>query len=345
MMKFWTVLAAFVLFAFCAGAEVSFVAQVPARAEAENAAAAKEAAMAEANRKAFLEVAGRLTTPENVLVLNKLTDEQLLHFIQEVSVVDEKSGGKAYHADLNIKINGGLLKQYMQENGMLEIVSVPMRVLIVPVYSDMEFSGRALWEDGNVWRSAWLEKGLIKSGALDFKVVADTAANRDLLTPYAALNMDKKTYALLSAGNGTNNIFTAHAVRAGRNNMVVIVTSYPDLVEKRFTITDENGETVDKAIAQTVAYITDVMQNKNLVENSAQGKLTAYFYYFRLKEWLDAEKKLKSIPQIKKVETNAAGGGQVELVLEYAGSQSALLAALENAGMGLQSENGKYILK
>ena len=101
-------------------AEVSFEAGVSVEKEAENSAVAKDEAMKDAYRQAFLNVAERLTTKENVEKLNELKDEQLIHFIQETDVVAEKSSGNSYRADLNIKINGELLKAYMLENEMID---------------------------------------------------------------------------------------------------------------------------------------------------------------------------------------------------------------------------------
>lgn len=345
IMKFLSLLCTLLLMSAVAAAEVSFDAKVKAEAEAENAALAKEAAMTKANREAFLQVAERLTAKANVEELNKLTDEQLLHFIQEVSVMSEVSSPKAYKADLSIRVNGALLKQYMQENDMLEVLSAPQKILIVPIFSDMEYPGKVLWEDGNVWREAWLKKGLIKSGQFDFEVLADTAPNKKALpqAPETVLSVDD--YKQLSAINGIKNIYTVHAVRAGRNNLVLIVREYPSEVEKRFMVTDDEGETLDKGIAESVNYVTMQMQQQQVAESYKQGQISATFYYVRLKNWLDMEEKLKSVPQIKSVTTDAIVNGQVKLTLEFSGSESALLNSLENAGIYLQSDNGNYILK
>ena len=344
-MKFFTLMFTLLLMCSPVKAEISFDAKIKAEAEAENAALAKEAAMTKANREAFLQVAERLTAKANVEELGKLTDEQLLHFIQEVSVMSEVSSPKAYKADLSIRINGALLKQYMQENDMLEVVSAPQKILIVPIFSDMEYQDKVLWEDGNVWRTTWLEKGLIKSGQFDFEVLADTVPNKKALprAPEMVLSIDD--YNNLAKINGIKNIYTVQAVRAGRNNLVLIVREYPSEVEKRLMITDTDGKTLDKAIAESVNVITMQMQQQQVAESYKQGQLAATFYYERLKNWLDMEKRLKAVPQIKTVKTDAIVNGQVKLKLEFSGSEPALLNSLENAGIYLQSNNGNYILK
>lgn len=344
-MKFWCVLSLLLFLPITASADVSFEAGVNVATEAGNASLAKEEAMKKANREAFLKVAARLTTNANVDKLNELTDEQLLHFIREVSVVAERSSSKTYQADLNIKINESLLKQYMQENEMLEIVSSPAKVLIIPLFSDTIRSGKLVWENNNTWRHTWFDKGLIKSGAYDFIVIADSATNRRLLSPEKAESMTPELYEKLVLENGIKDIFSVDAVRAGRNTLVVIIREIPAGKEKRIVVVSENGEVFDKAIAETVSYISTVMQGRMVAESHHQGTLAAVFLFNRLTEWLDMEKRLNRVPQVKAVRVESMGSGLVKINLEFSGSESRLKSSLANSGIYLQIENGSYILR
>lgn len=331
--------------ALAAAAAVSFEADVNAGAEAENAAKARIEAMTKANRDAFLDVAGRLTTLQNVEKLNQLTDDQLLHFIQEVSVISENQTSTSYNASLKIKINGPLLTQYMQENDMLKIVSAPSRVLIVPTYGDTEFYDRVLWEDGNIWRAAWLDKGLIKSGALDFTVIADTPENRILLpSAEKALSLDLESYGKISHANSVRDVYIVNAVRAGRNNLAVIIRSYPEGAEMRFMVNDPEGNTLDKAIAETVGHIVSGMQDKTVAESGQEGEITAIYNYRRLKEWVRTEKLLKKIPQVEEIRTEAAARGSIRLKIFYAGSYERFLTAAREQGLSLNPDGETYVL-
>ena len=341
-MKFWTIAFLVLLLPLAVYADVSFEAGVHVETEAENASAAKDAAMKKAHREAFLKVAARLTTIDNVTALDQLTDEQLLHFIQEVSVVAERSGVKTYQADLNVKINENLLKQYMQENNMIEVVSAPAQVLIVPIFSDTLYPDKVVWEDGNVWRQAWLDKGLIKAGTYDFMVVADNEVNRKLLS---AEPIDTKTYHQLAAANRIKNIFSVDAVRAGGHTLVVIIKELSTGTEKRIMVTSDDGEPFDKAIAESVGYISSVMQGRTVSESMHQGKQVFVYYFDRLTEWLDMEKRLNNVPQIKNVRMLAMGGNQVKIEIEFSGSANRLKSSLRNAGIYLQIVDGNYILR
>lgn len=324
-------------------AEVSYDAQVKVQVEDENAAVAKDKALKKAVREAFLQVASRMTAAPNVQKLDALTDDQLQHFVREVSVVSEKNGVKSYQADLQVKINGNLLKMYMQENEMLQMVNVASKVLIIPVFSDTLYAEKVLWEDGNVWRQVWLSKGLIKSGSFDFAVIADNSLNRMALTVDDAVTLNRKTYDKLVGNNGIKDIYVVDAVRAEDGTLLVLIKTMNG-AEKRLVITGDSGDLFEKAIAETVAYITSAMYNHQAEESRHQGELTAAFKYSRLKDWLDIEKRLKSVAQIQKVETVAVGNGQIQLKISYSGSEQRLIRTLYNAKIFMQNYNGQYIL-
>ncbi len=344
MKKVLLLLVLLLVLTFNAMAEVSFEAGVSVEKEAENSALAKEEALKEAYRNAFLNVAERLTTKENVEKLNELKDEQLIHFVQETDVVAEKSTGNIYRADLNIKINGELLKAYMLENEMIEVVAAPADILIIPTYADTQYNGSVLFEDGNVWRQILLSKGHIKAGSLNFEVIADNFSNKAFLTADNVLNMSEDTYEKIKFINNAQNIFTVHAVRAGQNSVVLLIKPFDDS-EKRILVTDNENDPFEKAIQEMIDYIYNLMQQKNVDESGYQSKIYAVFEYEKLKDWLELQKKLNTIPQIKNIEAGAMESGKVSFAIDFSGTHETLINSLESEGFSLTFENGKYIIK
>lgn len=340
-MKFFYVFILTMLFSFSATAGVSFDAGVSVNEEGKTSVEAKNTAMNKAHREAFLKVGARLTSAENVKILNELTDEQILHFIREVEIVAEKSTSVSYMADLNIKINESLLRQYMAENNLIEGQDLPTKVLIIPVFSDTDYKDNVLFEDGNVWRNAWLEKGQIKSGAFDFEVLKDTPENKEKITSEKAGRFDKKLYEDLRVINGVENMFILNAIRAGENTLVLTIKSYPKQNQKSLIVNGENS--FDKAIEQSVSYITAFMQNKINTQVSAQGKLEI-IADFSLKDWLDAEKRLNKVLSIKKVEIKSFAVQRIVFSIEYSGDFNNLITALAQNGLYLQNIDGYNVL-
>lgn len=324
-------------------AEVSFEAGVSVEKEAENAAIAKDEAMKDAYRQALIKVSERLTTKENVDKINGLTDAQLIHFIKETVVIDEKSTKNSYIADLNIKINGDLLKQYMLENDMISVVTTPSEVLIIPLYSDTEYSGTVLFEDGNVWRTALLQKGEIKAGNTRIDVIDDDPSVREILTANMLLNMSSETYEKIHFITQAKQIYTVHAVKAGQNTLILVIKKYNGN-EKRILVTNENGDIFEEAIEKMVAYIALVEEEKDIIQSSYQSKINVVFEYKQLKQWLFLQKQLNLVSVIKNIETGAMENGRVLFLMEFSGTLENLTTVLNEQNLKLEFKDGIYLI-
>lgn len=112
----------FTVFSARAG-QPSYSADVTVDVTADNASAARELAMRRANRQAVSAIAANFTTREGVTVLNKLTDDQLLNFIRETTVLEEKTSNVRYLAKLRITANDKILRQYLQEKNVPLVVA------------------------------------------------------------------------------------------------------------------------------------------------------------------------------------------------------------------------------
>lgn len=322
-------------------AEVSFETGVSVEKEAEDASIAKDEAMKEAYRQALLKVSERLTTKENVDKINLLTDEQLVNFIKETDVIAEKNTKNGYAADLNIKINGELLKQYMIENEMMRVVTSRSEVLVIPLFSDTEYSGTVLFEDGNVWRSTLLQKGKIKAGNVQIDIIEDNSSVQNLLTADIALHMTDDIYEKLRFITQAKHIYTVHAVKAGQNTMVLVIKNDKGN-QKRILVTAENEDLFEKAVREMASYISVSEEEKDVVQSAYQSKISVIFEYKGLKQWLSLQQKLNQISIIKKIETGAMENNRVLFEAEFSGTIENLTDVLTENALNLVFENGTY---
>lgn len=345
MQKTGLILLAAMLTVFPAAAEISFIADVIAQAEADNAAAARDTALKQAQKEALLQVAARLTSDRYVEELAKLTDDQAGHFIKSVSVVSERGTVTTYHADLSVEINGPLLKQYMQENDMLDMPPEPAEILVIPVYSPSGYADKMLWEKANIWRQEWLGKGEIKSGVYTIKVIPDIKDYTQILDTSSLGQIDAGLYRQIAERSGIPNIYTIQAVQAGYNTLAVIIRSLPDGAEKRIVVFDEEGRPFDKAVSEAVAFLTADMQQRVKDGGANRQVIEAVYEYARLKDWLNAERRLQEIPQVKNLQTGAVDNGKVRINIEFSGSSARFADALQKAGFSVFVDNGVYILK
>jgi len=106
------------MFAFPVTAADDFFSIVDVDVTDVNASVAKEKAMAQANRKALDEAAQNYTDSKGMEIVRGLSGEQVLYFIKEATVLEEKSSDVRYIAKLKVTVHNNILRQYLQEKGV-----------------------------------------------------------------------------------------------------------------------------------------------------------------------------------------------------------------------------------
>ncbi len=324
-------------------AKSDYTAQIEVDVDAKDSVEAKDKAMIEAQRKGFSEVASGLTDEENVKLLNQLSDDEIAKFVQSVSVSNEKSGGTKYKALLTVEINEELLKEYMAENDMIDVKA--SELLVIPVYRS-EYGGRVeLWENSNDWRRSWLSKGLIKFGVLQVRTIDSHFEQINELNGENALYMSSILYEEIANLNGSDGIYVVFAEVLPNKHLKITVKNERAKTEDSFTVLyNENENTFDKAIEKSVMFISNMerMAKKQNGVNDT-GVVSAVYAYQDMKDWIDKSNTLKTLENVKMIDTKSMGGGKVNFDLHYTGSLDDLFESLSE--LGLSHENmGNYII-
>ena len=333
-----------IMFTAPASAKTEFFATIPVDVEAEDSVQAKDKAMLEAERKAFLEVAGKLTSAENVQKLSELNDDSLSYFIKSVSVDNEKAGGTKYKADLTVQINEPLLRDYMVENEMLQAETTDLTV--IPVYKPLQ-SYPLLWEDNNEWRENWLSKGLIKFGSMQIRTASEQMRQVDGLSAYGALYMDSALFEQVSQAGHTDRVYIVDAQLEPNGDLRITVKNVKAGTEDVFTVYNDNtGNLFDKAIEKSVMYISNMERNtKTNTGTAATDSINAVYIYQNMKDWLDKNALITNLPMVENIDTKSFGGGKVNFSIRYTGSLDDLWTALQELGISHEHVENYYILR
>lgn len=330
-----------VLTAFPANADERFAVEVAVDVTDQNASAARERAMSEANRAAIVAVAKRISTAEGAAKLAEMTDEQLINFIKEVSVIEEKSSSIRYLANLRVVLNEDMLRGYMTERGIPLLMGGHTRVLVVPLLRDMPGTMPLLWESTNSWREAW-EKSA-QGAAAQFVVLPANATNYSLTDVTRLEAMDGEMLDKLMRFNRAEDIYILTAEPDGNGGLEVRAMSYSG--DNRVIRVAGNPEQPDQLFAaaaeQTAAIIEGRVKQQNLQEAGLETQATVLFEFSGLRQWVEAERVLKSIPYVKNIDVQAMGTHKAQFKLIFAGSTTKLLSALSEKGYALE-ENGNY---
>ncbi len=333
------------LFSTPAAAKIEYNAVIPVDIEAENSVVAKDKAMVEAQRQAFLEVAGKLTSAENVEKLNNLSDDSIQYFISSVGVDNEKAGGTKYKADLTVQINEQLLKDYLVENDMIKLEAEEL--LVIPVYKPQPNAYPLLWEDDNLWRESWRSKGLVKFGAIQMRTIGDQFRYIEDLSAQNALYMPNGIYEQLSKMNGSDKIYVVYAEPLENNDLKVTLKNEYNKAEDSFSVyNDGKGNIFDKAIEKSVMVISNMERDARTGDSeNTVHVLNAVYIYQDMKDWLMKSKVLSELPMVEGVDTKSFGGGKVNFAIRYTGKLQELWNTMQENGFSHEASGNYYIIR
>ena len=289
-----------ILLMFClpAHAKIEYAVEIPVNVEAENSVVAKEKALIDAQRQAFLEVAQKLVSEKDAEQLSTLSDDSIQYFIQSVGVENEKAGGTKYVADLTVQINERLLKDYLVENEMIKMEAEDL--LIIPVYKANSYP--ILWEEDNLWRRHWRSKGLVKFGSLQMRTISDQFRNIPELSAENALYMPNEVYEQITALNGSDRIYVAYAEPTGNDDLKITLKNEKTKTEESFDVYNDKkdrNKLFDDAIEKSVMFISnmerDAKNNDNLWRRQWRSKGLVKFGSLQMRTISD---QFRNIPEL-----------------------------------------------
>lgn len=344
-MKYWYLLLIGLFISTESWAKIEYEVTVPVDVEAENSVAAKDKAMLQAQRQAFLQTAGQLTSEENVQKLGELSDDAIMHFIEAVSVADEKAGGTKYIANLTVQINEQLLKDYMAENEMIKAEGAEM--VVIPVFKPSVEAYPVLWEDNNVWLKSWRSKGLIKFGTMQMRTLTDNYRQIDDFSAQNALYMGADLYTAVSQRSGSDRVYVVFADTMRNGDLKVTIKNEKAKTEDSFTVyNDGQGDIFDKAIEKSVMFISNMERTaKNSDQTVSVNSLSAVYGYQNMKDWLIKSKAIADLEQVEGIETKSFGGGKVNFSIRYTGDIEDLWSALQEIGFSHEASGNYFIIR
>lgn len=310
---------------------------------AENASVAREKAMSEANRQAVTTVAGRLTTPGGLNVLNNLNNNQILNFIKEVTIDSEKVSDVRYIAQLKITINGDILKTYLQEKNAPIAMVEESKIIIIPIFREFSTDTPLLWESQNLWRQAW-EANPQFSGPI--KISSLSTDNNNKITAAQALQMNGIILDQIATDTQTRNIYIADAVYDGIDGLDITLYAYNDGSQEGVKVPGARGNQLFSDAVQNIKdRLTAKFQQQSRTVSQTQNEITVLYAFNNLRNWVEIQNLLKNTAGVNAISVDALGTGKVQFKLLFTGSEQHLLYSLRDKNLNLKPYGTFYNLE
>lgn len=319
-----------------------YEAEVSVDASASDAAAAREKAMTEANRKALYTVTNRISAASSTGILDHLNDNQILNFINEVSVISEKVTDSRYLASLKITINAPILKAYLSEKNAPVTVMPETHVIIVPVYRDNPAATPLLWEDNNVWYAAWRDNAL-ETGQITIIPATTSAENKQILSAADASALNTTQLNRLS-NSDNDEVYVAEATLTSGGMLAELKSlRRGGILSRHFE--GSVPEIFDAAIEEMKSAVLQQIQQQALAKETETGKMTLVFNYTSLREWLSLQQTLKGLDVVRDINIDSMGSRKAQITINYTGDPVVLRDSLLTKGWHLVDEGDFYLVE
>lgn len=325
---------------------------------ARNAAIARTLAIRNGERRAFARLMERLVRDDDAARLSALDQARITDLVLGLQFANERSSQVRYIADLTVRFSGDKIRKFLKESEVAFTQTQGTPLVVIPV---MEYAGsRLLWEDDNLWRTAWAGQDIANS-LLPYVLPEGTVRDQLTLSQFQALGRDPGQRRILANIYGAQGAFVPLATvtpdfRDG-GTKVTVTWVYDDMAiaeqsegagPRTQVFHGKTGEpleeTLNRAAAGVIAERDRIWKERTLIRLDETRSLTARVPLRSMSDWAEVQRRLEEVNLVQSVTLNALKLGEAEVHLSYAGRADQLVLALSQHGLVLRSHEGDVYL-
>jgi hypothetical protein len=311
---------------------------------AANAAAARDEAIMQAQRKAYRELVQRLATPGTEPP--PADDAQLARLVQDFEIQRERSSSVRYLATLTVRFRPDAVRDHLQSGNIAftEMMSEP--ILVLPVYRVAD-APPVLWEDRTPWRDAW-ENAPGAGGLVPVQVPYGDLADLADVSAEEAVSGDDDALAAIAGRYGAGGVLVAELqVPAGgpdpSSPAEVRLTRYGDYgpePARTVPVPARPEGTVEEYLRAAVMAVGGLLEEEwkqaTTSVSHAEGRLLVTVPIGRLDDWVQTRHRLDRVPQVSDAVLRSLSRDAATVELRYRGDPDRLRLALERQDLMLE---------
>ncbi|MCE2520539.1 MAG: DUF2066 domain-containing protein [Alphaproteobacteria bacterium] len=323
-----------------ADAEVFTISGVAVDETAEDTRQARMNALRSALHIAWRDLARRLVRgdPEAILDQDVATLDTL---VQSLEFDDERMSAGRYQAVISVRFQADAVLEILGDSGVSHLDTPGPVLVVLPVLQTGP--QLVLWEDSNVWLSAW-QRSNGGSSAVELIVPPGDLRDISLIDAADALSQDWSQLAGLVSRHRADGVLIAHA----RKDM--------NTLRPRLTWLDEDGANpvlmgrsvpqmwpMDALGGAVEASRTGIDEHWAAMALAPDGPTVSVFADIpvtSLAEWIDIRDRLESAPAVQAVVPLLVSTTRIRARMLYTGTREDLLFRMRRAGLEVDGQAG-----
>lgn len=290
---------------------------------AANAATAREQAMQEGQKKALMVVMERITPSYVIEQLPELVPDDILNFVQDISVLNEKTSSVRYMATLEVRFNPDAVRELLRQNGLPYVRTSGKPLLILPIYRRSASASPVLWEENNPWLRAWVNRN-VESYMVPLFVPMGELSDLQTVSVDRILRGDLPAAQDLAKRYEAEGILIVELVRNGQTFTVkgramdeMTASEIPNFTFS-VPLTKNTATTFARAVKKVVEHLESVWKSEQMVQFNEAASLVALVPVPDLAQWQKIKGRLDRIPIISSYYLQAARAGVMQLTIFFA---------------------------
>jgi len=332
----------------------SFSATVKVDATADSAAAARELARIDGQRRALGVVVDRLSGSSDPK-LAKLDDKAITDMVESFEVANERMSPVRYIADYTFHFRSSKLRRLVRvaetppaEGGGKPTVSESSKptvsesskpTVVLPVYKDS--TRTALWDDPNPWREAWAQRSG-DAGAVRVTVPLGDASDLAAIDAGRAESGRSDALAAIAQRNGGDDAIVALATaRRQGDKLAGLDLSVKWYRSGRLSDTQANsvdalpGESEGDLLRRAADAVAAGIAGGARKNPGQQAILAASVPISSLSDWVMVRDRLASAAAVRRVDLLSLSRQEAKIQIRYVGSAEQLKSSLAEVDLGL----------
>jgi hypothetical protein len=343
------------------------VAKISVDITAQDAVAAREQGMADAELQAVKIVMQRLVPMSAQELLPALDSDQVVGLVNGVSIRKEQNSTTRYIGTLDVSVNEQAVKRLLQEQGIpySEERAAPISILPLVIAGDSVKS-----EGAEGWRQAWEDLDL--SHSMTPATILRPRQNLDVAAVKAVLGGDAQALTamqgdygygplVIAVGEATDGMFVTRLAGAdsvgpinfGRSDRLAsdegatareaAATAFA-IIENRWKLS-QSGESATQVNYAPGTEPTPAAPGEAAPRAEVPRNVVAQVEFSGLKDWQDIRGRLMKVTGIQALEVNSLSARTASITFDYAGSLGRLQKELDQNGFAFGEREGTFVLR
>lgn len=310
---------------------------------AETAAAARKTAHAEGHVKALEKLLARLLPGDEFALLRPLEAAEILSYVQDFSVANERTSDVRYLAELTFRFQPEAIRELLRANGLQHAETMSKPVVVLAIFG---VEGEALlWGEGNPWWTAWAAR---PPGGWLVPLIVPLGDLGDLSAVDAAraLNGEAEALGAIARRYGAEDVVITQAVLLGDPLLGQATLQVGTVRLGRYAqqTTIDNyaqplGGTVQDLLAlaadAVAAAIQEAWKQRNLLRPGSQRQITVTAPVTQLAELIEVKRRLIGVGPVRGTRVTALSRSQAELAIDFVGEEEQLILAMAQSDLSL----------